>query len=82
MASCRSVPTRWNPISRATARTISSAGISPLSDAISRAAAAISIGGSEIAYTESDFGILQIMALQGKIDGAMVLDEPESEVSS
>lgn len=39
-------------------------------------------GGSEIAYTESDFGIPQIMALQGKIDGATVLDEPESEVSS
>ena len=39
-------------------------------------------GGSEIAYTESDFGIPQIIALQGKIDGAMVLNEPESEVSS
>ncbi|MBN8765630.1 MAG: hypothetical protein J0I76_04795 [Thiobacillus sp.] len=39
-------------------------------------------GGSEIAYTESDFGIPQIMALQGKIDGANVLDEPESVVSA
>ena len=39
-------------------------------------------GGSEIAYTESDFGIPQILALRGKIDGAMVLNEPESEVSS
>ena len=39
-------------------------------------------GGSEIAYTESDFGIPQIIALQGKIDGAMVLDEPESKVSA
>ena len=39
-------------------------------------------GGSEIAYTESDFGIPQIIALQGKIDGAMVLDEPEREVSA
>lgn len=39
-------------------------------------------GGSEIAYTESDFGIPQIIALQGKIDGAMVLNEPESEVSA
>lgn len=39
-------------------------------------------GGSEIAYTESDFGIPQIIALQGKIDGAMVVDEPESEVSA
>jgi len=39
-------------------------------------------GGSEIAYTESDFGIPQIIALQGKIDGALVLDEPESEVSA
>ncbi len=37
-------------------------------------------GGSEIAYTESDFGIPQIMTLLGKIDGALVLDEPESEV--
>ena len=39
-------------------------------------------GGSEIAYTESDFGIPQIMALQGKIDGVTVSDEPESEVSA
>lgn len=39
-------------------------------------------GGSEIAYTESDFGIPQIMVLQGKIDGATVSGEPESEVSS
>ena len=39
-------------------------------------------GGSEIAYTENDFGIPQIMALQGKIDGATVLDEPESKVSA
>lgn len=37
-------------------------------------------GGSDIAYTESDFGIPQIIALHGKIDGANVLDEPESEV--
>jgi hypothetical protein len=39
-------------------------------------------GGSGIAYTESDFGIPQIIALQGKIDGDNVLDEPESEVSA
>ena len=39
-------------------------------------------GGSGIAYTESDFGIPQIIALQGKIDGVTVLDEPESEVSA
>ena len=39
-------------------------------------------GGSEIAYTESDFGIPHIMALQGRIDGALVLNEPESEVSA
>ena len=39
-------------------------------------------GGSEIAYTESDFGIPQIIALQGKIDGVTVSDEPESEVSA
>ncbi|MEW6400200.1 MAG: hypothetical protein AB1649_00275 [Chloroflexota bacterium] len=39
-------------------------------------------GGSEIAYTESDFGIPKIIALQGKIDGVTVSDEPESEVSA
>ncbi|OJY56634.1 hypothetical protein [uncultured Thiobacillus sp.] len=39
-------------------------------------------GGSEIAYTESDFGIPQIIALQGKIDGVSASDEPESEVSA
>lgn len=39
-------------------------------------------GGSAIAYTESAFGIPQIIALQGKIDGATVWDEPESEVSA
>ena len=39
-------------------------------------------GGSDIAYTESDFGIPQIIALQGKIDGVSASDEPESEVSA
>jgi hypothetical protein len=39
-------------------------------------------GGSVIAYAEIDFGIPQIIALQGKIDGVTVLDEPESEVSA
>ena len=39
-------------------------------------------GGSEIAYIESDFGIPQIFALQGKIDGVTASDEPESEVSA